>query len=141
MRKKRIQRSVYPLELILISIVSVTIISRLITYLILVKEFLPKGLFAQIGSFRLHHFVYGNILILITSFLAIGLGVRKHKNLFAIFYGIGLGLVLDEFLLWMGDVNQLRSDVLFIPFSIPAVSLASLLIATLIMYKLYKLKS
>jgi hypothetical protein len=138
MKKKKLQRSVYPLEIILVSIVGVTIVSRIITYLILVQGVLPISLFARIGSFRLHHFVYGNILILITSFLAIGLGIRKHKNLFAVFYGIGLGLVLDEFLLWMGDTRQLSSNVLFIPYSIMAVSIASLLIATIIMYRLYK---
>lgn len=138
MKKKKLQRSVYPLELILASILGVTIISRFATYLILVKELLPHWLFASIGNFRLHHFVYGNILILVTSFLAIGLGIRRHKNWFAVFYGIGLGLVLDEFLLWMGNVEQLTSNVLFIPYSITAVSIASLLIATIIMYRLYK---
>lgn len=137
-KKKKLQRSIYPLKLILVSIIGVTIISRIITYLVLTKGMLPISLFANIGSFRLHHFVYGNILILVTSFLAIGLGIRKHKNLFAIFYGIGLGLVLDEFLLWMGDVKQLTSNVLFIPYSITAVAIASLLIATIIMYRLYK---
>ena len=78
---------------------------------------MPQFLFSAIGEFRLHHFVYGNILITITSFLAIGLGIRKHKNWFALFYGVGLGLVLDEFLLWMGDVGQLTSNVLWIPYS------------------------
>ncbi|MEK7471003.1 MAG: hypothetical protein AAB622_03340 [Patescibacteria group bacterium] len=137
-KKKKIQQNVYPLELILVSIIGVTIISRTITYLVLIKGALPISLFAHIGNFRLHHFVYGNILILITSFLAIGLGIRRHKNLFAIFYGIGLGLVLDEFLLWMGDTRQLGINVLFIPYSITVVSIASLIIATIIMYRLYK---
>lgn len=138
MIKKKVQTNIIPLELILISIIGVTIISRFMTYLILIKKSFPFWLFVHVGNFRLHHFVYGNILILITSFLAIGLGIRRHKNWFAIFYGIGLGLILDEFLLWMGDTRQLNSNVLFIPYSIMAVSIASLLIATIIMYRLYK---
>jgi hypothetical protein len=138
MKKKKIQQSVYPLKLILAGIIGVTVVSRLLTYSILVKKSIPFWLFVNVGDFRLHHFVYGNILILVTSFLAIGLGIRRHKNWFAVFYGIGLGLVLDEFLLWVGDVEQLTSNVLFIPYSIAAVSIASTLIATIIMYRLYK---
>lgn len=107
--------------------------------MILVQKSLPYYLFLDFGFFRLHHFVYGNILITITSFLAIGLGIRKHKNWFALFYGIGLGLVLDEFLLWMGDVKQLTNIVLFIPHSFTIIAIVSLFIASIIMIRLYKL--
>jgi hypothetical protein len=98
--------NIAPLVIILISIVTVFAISRIITFSIIEWKILPKFLFSALGAFRLHHFVYGNMLITITSFLAIGLGIRKHKNWFALFYGVGLGLVLDEFLLWVGDVEQ-----------------------------------
>lgn len=129
-----------PLVIILVSIISVFLISRTLTYMILIQKSLPQYLFLDFGFFRLHHFVYGNILITITSFLAIGLGIRNHKNLFALFYGIGLGLVLDEFLLWMGDVNQLNSIVLFIPHSFTVISVVSLIIASIIMIRLYKIR-
>lgn len=137
--RTKVPQSVVPLILILISIISVFLFSRLITYLILIRESLPKFLFLNIYGFRLHHFVYGNLIIMITSFLAIGLGIRRHKNLFAVFYGIGLGLVLDEFLLWMGDTSQLNSNVMWIPYSFTAVSVVSLIIATIVMVKLYEL--
>lgn len=137
---KSLKRSnIAPLVIILVSIVSVFLISRTLTYLILVQKSLPSYLFLDFGFFRLHHFVYGNILITITSFLAIGLGIRKHKNLFALFYGIGLGLVLDEFLLWMGDAKQLTSIVLFIPHSATVIAIVSITIASIIMIRLYKL--
>ena len=129
--------SIAPLIIILISIIVVFIVSRIITFSVLEWKILPKSLFALLGDFRLHHFVYGNILI-ITSFFAIGLGIRKHKNWFALFYGIGLGLVLDEFLLWIGDVEQLTSNVLWIPYSGTAIATVSLAIATIIMFRLYK---
>lgn len=135
--KKRRTPNIIPLEIILISIIATTLFSRTLTYFILVEKTLPVWLFAQIGDFRLHHFVYGNILILITSFLAIGLGIRRHKNWFALFYGIGLGLVLDEFLLWIGDTTQLNNNVLFIPYSLAVTSLVVLIIASIIMYRLY----
>lgn len=132
--------NVAPLVIILASIIIVFFISRLITFSIMEWKILPPFLFATLGDFRLHHFVYGNVLITVTSFFAIGLGIRKHKNWFALFYGIGLGLVLDEFLLWMGDVEQLTSNVLFIPHSLTVISLVSLLIASLIMVRLYKIR-
>lgn len=131
--------NIAPLVIILLSILSVFIVSRSLTYMILVQKSLPSYLFIDFGFFRLHHFVYGNVLIAITSFLAIGLGIRKHKNWFALFYGVGLGLVLDEFLLWMGDTKQLTSIVLFIPHSATVIAVVSLLIASIIMVRLYKI--
>lgn len=132
--------NIAPLVIILASIISVFIISRIITFSIMEWKILPSFLFAALGEFRLHHFVYGNILITITSFLAIGLGIRRHKNWFALFYGIGLGLVLDEFLLWMGDVKQLTSNVLWIPYSGAVIASVTLLIATIIMIRVYQIK-
>jgi hypothetical protein len=131
--------SIAPLVIILSSIIVVFVISRLITFSVLEWKILPKNLFTVLGDFRLHHFVYGNILITITSFLAIGLGIRKHKNWFALFYGIGLGLVLDEFLLWIGDVKQLTNNVLWIPHSATIIAIVSLVIASIIMVRLYEL--
>lgn len=132
--------NIAPLVIILLSIISVFIVSRIITFSVIQWKILPPFLFAALGEFRLHHFVYGNILITITSFLAIGLGIRKHKNWFALFYGIGLGLVLDEFLLWMGDIEQLTSNVLWIPYSGLIITTVALLISTIIMIRLYNLK-
>lgn len=136
--KKRFPQNIIPLVIILCSVILTFLISRIITWLIMSKV-LPPFLFVDFNGFRLHHFVYGNIIITITGFLAIGLGIRKHKNLFAVSYGIGLGLVLDEFLLWMGDVNQLPNNVMWIPRSFSAVSITGLLIATIIMIRLYEL--
>lgn len=138
---KSLKRSnITPLVIILFSILVVFVISRLITFSVMEWKILPKFLFAVVGEYRLHHFVYGNIIIVVTSFLAIGLGIRKHKNLFALFYGIGLGLVLDEFLLWIGDVRQLTSNVLWIPHSTTVIAWVSSLIATIIMIRLYELR-
>lgn len=135
--KLKIPKKTIPLFIILNSIVGTFLISRLVAFLV-IYNYLPKFLFANVNGFRLHHFVYGNIIITITSFLAIGLGIKKHKNLFALFYGIGLGMVLDEFLLWIGDTTQLTSNVLLIPHSTTVVAGVTLVIASIIMWRLYK---
>ena len=132
--------NIAPLVIILASIISVFAISRLITFSVIEWKILPPFLFTAFGEFRLHHFVYGNVLITITSFLAIGLGIRRHKNWFALFYGIGLGLVFDEFLLWIGDVEQLTSNVLWIPYSGTVIATVAIIIASIIMIRLYNLK-
>ena len=137
--KRKINSSIHPLIIILLSIIIVFCFSRFLTYLVLSGK-VPTFFFAQFGDYRLHHFVYGNAIIVITSFLAIGLGIRKHKSLFALFYGIGLGMVLDEFLLWIGNVEQLTSNVMWIPHSFTIVALVSVFLATLIVFKLYNLK-
>lgn len=138
-KSRAIKNNVFPLIIILSSIVAVFVISRLITFSVMEWKIIPSFLFLNLGNFRLHHFVYGNILITITSFMAIGLGIRKHKNWFALFYGIGLGLVLDEFLLWVGDVRQLTSNVLWIPYSFTIIAFVLLLISSIIMIRLYNI--
>lgn len=135
---KRLEKAnVAPLVIILLSIIVVFLISRIGSYLVL-SGILPWYLFANINGFRLHHFVYGNVIITITSFVAIGLGIKKHKNWFALFYGVGLGLVLDEFLLWIGNIERMNAYELFIPHSLTVITIVSLIIASIIMIRLYK---
>ncbi len=117
-----------PLAIILAAILVVFALSRLIAYLALNAHLLPHSVFLNIHGFRLHHFVYGNILIFITSFLAIAARLRLNWNWLALFYGIGLGLVLDEFPLWMGDIHELNSYVLWIPYAPYAIALVSALL-------------
>lgn len=133
---KKLPKKIVPLFIILNSIFVTFLISRFLTYLI-ITGVLPANLFASIKGFRLHHFVYGNIIIIVTSFLSIGLEIKGHKNLFALTYGIGLGLILDEFLLWLGNIDQLSANVLFIPHSTTVIAGVTLIIASVIMYRLY----
>jgi hypothetical protein len=72
-----------------------------------------------------------NILILLTSFAVIGLGYRPNILIYFL-YGIGLGLVLDEFPHWMGNIKELNRNVFIIPGGLIAVTL-SLLVLLLLM--------
>lgn len=137
--KKLPNSTIDSLVIILVSILGVFIFYRVTNYLLLVEGIIPRVFYVSLNGFRLHHFVYGNILITVTSFAAIGLGIQEHKRLFALFYGIGLGMVLDEFLLWIGNVEQLQNEVVWIPHSLTAVTAVTFLIASIIMFRLYKL--
>lgn len=123
-----------PLFIILICIIGVVTISRLITFAVLKWRILPKNTLSN--GRRVHHFVYGNALIVLASFLVIGLGVDGALWWIAVLYGVGLGLVLDEFPHWIGNVKELTRNVPIIPGAIPAVAVACGVILILIVLKL-----
>ena len=54
------------------------------------------------GGLHIHHMVFGIILILITGFLGFSLRPGSPSwEIMAIMFGIGAGLTLDEFALWL----------------------------------------
>ncbi len=53
------------------------------------------------GGTHFHHLVPGIILLLISGYLGIGLDNDTFRIPFAILFGIGAALTLDEFALWL----------------------------------------
>ena len=53
------------------------------------------------GGTHLHHLVPGILLLLVSGYLGIGLGPEVHRDAFAVMFGIGAALTLDEFALWL----------------------------------------
>lgn len=82
-------------------------ISRLYVYLVLGK--LAPDLFLEIGGVHIHHFTYGIILLAVVGFYLLlkrpEFGSRAFRWA-ALAYGIGLGLAVDEFGMWL----HLRDD-------------------------------
>lgn len=101
--------TMYPLLVIFCSILATFLVSRFVAYAVLVWRTLPQKTLSN-GN-RPHHFVYGNILIVIASFAVIGLGVDPTNIVILIAYGVGLGLVLDEFPHWLGNIKELQRNV------------------------------
>ena len=104
---------------LLTRIIAVVVCSRFFTWLIIAKKVLPESLFLNIKGFRLHHFVYGNLLIIASSILLLFSNQNNTKFIAALLFGVGVGLVLDELPLWLGDANQLQEKQLFLPYAIP----------------------
>jgi hypothetical protein len=98
-------------------------------YAVLVWHILPEKTLSN--GHRPHHFVYGNILIVSTSFAVIGLGADPSGIVILIAYGVGLGLILDEFPHWLGNIKELRRNVPIIRGGLIAtlVALAFILVA------------
>ncbi len=121
------------LIIIFFAILLTVVIARLLSFAVLKWHILPLDVLSN-GK-RSHHFVWGNILIVFASFLVIGLGVSPANYLIPILYGVGLGLVLDEFPHWTGNVKELTRNIAIIPGALPVVAVAEGLIVILIVLK------
>jgi hypothetical protein len=56
----------------------------------------------QVGGTHIHHLVWGIVTIMITGYLGIAIDPPSPwQEIIAIFFGIGMGLALDEFALWL----------------------------------------
>jgi hypothetical protein len=56
----------------------------------------------EVGGTHIHHLVWGIILLLITGYVAIAIRPPSPwQEIDAVFFGIGTGLTLDEFALWL----------------------------------------
>lgn len=53
------------------------------------------------GSLHIHHLVWGIVLLLVSGFLAFALPDPPWREIMAVLFGIGAGLTLDEFALWL----------------------------------------
>ncbi|MFF1697210.1 hypothetical protein ACFVXC_26965 [Streptomyces sp. NPDC058257] len=94
-----------PLLLALLSFVGSFLVTRTITRLIRAG----KGPFRNIssGDVHIHHVVPGIFLMLVGGFWAVAAGRHSLAAMFAaVFFGLGAGLVLDEFalILYLDDV-------------------------------------
>ena len=125
------------LLVIFFCILGVFLASRFIALASLKWKILPVRILSN-GK-RYHHFVWGNFLIVGAAFLAFGLGISPDNIYLVTMFGIGLGLVLDEFPHWTGNVKELTRNIPIIPGAIPvvvAVELFILILITLIYFKI-----
>ena len=56
----------------------------------------------SVGGTHIHHLVWGILLILICGYIAVAIDPNSPwREVIAVFFGIGTGLTLDEFALWL----------------------------------------
>lgn len=125
------------LLIIFFCVLAVFLISRFIALASLRWNILPVSVLSN-GK-RYHHFVWGNFLIVATAFLVFGLGLNPNNVYLVVLFGVGLGLVLDEFPHWVGDVKELTRNTPIIPGAIPVVISAELIIIFLLVLKYFKI--
>jgi len=56
----------------------------------------------SVGGTHIHHLVWGILLLLICGYIAVAIAPDSPwREVVAVFFGIGTGLTLDEFALWL----------------------------------------
>ena len=56
----------------------------------------------SVGGTHIHHLVWGILLLLINGYIAVAIDPNSPwREVIAVFFGIGTGLTLDEFALWL----------------------------------------
>lgn len=117
-----------PQALILISFLLTFAAVRFITHSI------RAGRFASVfhnmstpGGTHFHHLIPGILLLLTSGYLGIGLDPNVRRDTFAVMFGVGAALTLDEFALWLHlqDVYWARQGRQ----SIDAVTIAAAIVA------------
>jgi hypothetical protein len=88
----------------------------------------------SVGGTHIHHLVWGILLILISGYIAVAIAPDSPwREIVAVFFGIGTGLTLDEYALWLNlkDVywekqGRASIDAVIIAAAISGVLLISL---------------
>lgn len=112
------------------------LLARLISFLLIHTDGLPLWLFVSIRGYRLHHFVYGNVLLAGLGFLKFVLEAKISKSATALIYGVGLGLVIDEFSLWSGSLTYLLPGNVYV---FNSIDVGAVFITTLaLLFVIYK---
>lgn len=52
------------------------------------------------GGTHLHHLVPGIFLLLVSGYIGIAVSPSEHRSVWAVLFGVGAALTLDEFALW-----------------------------------------
>ena len=80
----------------------------LITFIIsrMISHFFPWLYLPLMPGVRVHHFAYGFFVLAASGYLALIFDGSRAKYFISMLHGIGLGLALDEFGMWL----RLRDD-------------------------------
>lgn len=88
----------------------------------------------QVGGTHIHHLVWGILLILTCGYVAVAIAPESPwREVVAVFFGIGTGLTLDEFALWLNlkDVYWEKEGRSSIDAVVIAAALSGLLLVSL----------
>jgi hypothetical protein len=88
----------------------------------------------QVGGTHIHHLVWGILLLLTCGYIAVAIAPDSPwRDVVAVFFGIGTGLTLDEFALWLNlkDVYWEKQGRASIDAVVIAAAISGLLLISL----------
>lgn len=96
LRRRLAPQSVYALAAFLATF----LVSRLVVFAIMYND--APDLYLRVNGTHIHHHVWGILLLAVSGLcLLVSERARQSPRLMAMLYGVGLGLTLDEFGMWL----------------------------------------
>ncbi len=98
---RRLRRGVAPQSVYaLAAFLATFIVSRLVVFAIMYND--APDLYLRVNGTHIHHHVWGILLLAVSGLcLLVSERARRSPRLMAMVYGVGLGLTLDEFGMWL----------------------------------------
>lgn len=118
-----LRNEVKRVEITLFFYVLTLMLSRLIVFLIELDLNIPFLGYNTLTGFHIHHYTYGIILLCLTSFYALFVKLENMKFNLYILYGVSLGLIFDEFGIWLKLDPEYNQRISFIAAGVVALIL------------------
>ena len=77
------------------------LLSRLTVFLIEQDVDIPFLGYNIVSGYHIHHYTYGILILSFVAYAAMFLEVKKHSNKMYFLLGLALGLIFDEFGIWL----------------------------------------
>jgi hypothetical protein len=110
-------------EITLFFYILTLLLSRLIVFLIELDLDIPFLGYNTLTGFHIHHYTYGIILLCLISFYALFVKLENMRFNLYILYGVSLGLIFDEFGIWLKLDPEYNQRISFIAAGVVALIL------------------
>jgi hypothetical protein len=110
------KRSVYGIYTI-ITYIFTLLLSRLTVFLIEADVNIPFLGYNVVNGYHIHHFSYGIMILVVLAFYSLFFRMNRVRDVYLIF-GLALGLIFDEFGIWLKLDPEYNQNVSYIAMSI-----------------------
>jgi hypothetical protein len=110
------RRSVYGIYTI-ITYIFTLMLSRLTVFLIELDVNIPFLGYNVVNGYHIHHFSYGIMILVILAFYSLFFRMNRVRDVYLVF-GLALGLIFDEFGIWLKLDPEYNQNVSYVAMSI-----------------------
>jgi hypothetical protein len=110
-------------EITLFFYILTLLLSRLIVFIIELDLDVPFLGYNTLSGFHIHHYSYGIVLLCVVTFYALFVKLENLKFNLYILFGVSLGLIFDEFGIWLKLDPEYNQRISFVAAGIVALIL------------------